>query len=396
MGVASVIEGRKAREFESQYSFPYEIVVHDDEADKYAADHPDSVQLAYEGMIEATELAYDDIRAGHPEWKSGTKEALRRAPGVKEWFPYLNTDLSLYFLSYPKENLLVPGIPLPEDLKEWQNLLIGIGIRERMARFKSSTIDAAIAHAEKEGVNGQRFNQLELGCGNGRNALTILREIIELGHNAHFTLLDSQSVSLERAVQYATEMNIPGDNYQIMEGDLFSINGILIKKVGGTAIGSTTSGVNLDSISSLDIPVRFHRINDSGVTGCYAFEDEWEQSEVSSFGPALDTPLRRAGQITLMQEIWKYLEKGGSYMRDSMNLVNPINPDGQLPLVDYLRHVINWQGLVPTTIHGDQGIEGEIGMLPMIEKAQLSGLAKVIVHISPNGVFNCYELLKAA
>ena len=369
-----------------KYSFEYEVRMRDDVADKYAKKYPEKVQMAYEGMLEARDLSRDALEKGidifsDPRNNPGKVEALRRAPGLKEWFPYTKTDLALYFLYYPLESQLVPGIPLPKDLEGWQCLPIGIGLRERANMVHNVTLERSKEYHERN--KEKKFVQFVVASGNGRHALCTLKEARDKEHNNHVLLLDNNPDALSHAQKYASDMELT-EHCEIVEGDIFSFDGVLMK--------DDTTNELVKMPEDLLVP----QIVDIGATGCYAYEDDWmQEGEISTFGEPQS--VKRPGQITLMKQLWEHVEPGGSYLRDSANLVNPHKPEeGKSPLLEYLDWSITWNGLIPATIHGNHGVEGEFGILPMIEKANLPGLYKVVIHITPSGVFNGYELFKKA
>jgi hypothetical protein len=236
--------------------------------------------------------------------------------------------------------------------------------------------------------------------GNGRHAAITRSQANAAGLNGRLFNFEQNLEAQNRFIGYCQFLGLEEEQYYAVPSDILAEEGIIIgNKLGNAALSMMDENPQqLLSDNQFGIPYHFAHITDCGGTGCYPhLEDGWEDKGISSFGGALSTQSRRAGQITAKRNIWKHVAGGGSYMFDSMNLVDPLNPNnGQLPLIDYLRYVIGWKGLVPSTIRGDCGIKNEIGIFPIIKQAGLKDLDKILVHVQPHVVFNCYELLKAA
>ncbi|MCL2280918.1 hypothetical protein FWC31_03475 [Candidatus Saccharibacteria bacterium] len=417
--------GLSSGEF-GEYSFDSETMNHPEVGDKWVEDHPKDRKTAEEGMKEAVELLIEAFEAGvddlsDPRKNRASKRALERAPSLPQWLQHRGSDDGLFIMYYPEEEELVPGILLPEDLKPWQCLQIGIALRERAQFVHNDTMRKIKEH---HAAGKGQFTQLVVASGNGRHALRTLKEALDLGYDCRTVLLDNNPEALLRANEYAIEMGV-ADYCQIIEGDLFSREGILAGKIGAKAISSTNITrdlvpINSPLISYANIPAIFSQILDIGGTGCYAMEDEWVQNgDISSFIPQ-PMGLKLAGQKTLKRNMLELLSPGGSLLSDSVNLVHPEHPEkGIMPLIPYLEYVLRWKGLVPTTVCGIQGLEGEsilektkanmpglekivshwlekeFGILPMIEGANLSDLVKVTAHNIPSGGFTIYEYKKS-
>jgi hypothetical protein len=312
--------------------------------------------------------------------------ALKTCPQLARWLPLMRTSMALDALYNPGAKQITPAEPMGDDLYHWLcNLDIGIGLRERAAIEVDLLKQVFTEHHKKK--NGQAAQALILASGSGKYPLTAaVGASIDHGvAEPNLIFIDKDADALLR-----TERNAKDSGYgtfEIVEGDILDIKEIKITKIGAEAIRATDyDAAAFRWHDQKDIPVTYDVVSAIGIME-YLPRLNWEMKfAISSFDHKATDVLCRAGMQQLASIAWSHVTPGGFFIFSSINLVDPNRPphDGELPLIDYLRYAIGWNGLRPTT---------ENDILAMVHESALNP-DFLGIHRSPHGIFNIYELHK--
>jgi SAM-dependent methyltransferase len=373
-----------------RYDFSVEVITHDYAADKFTA--PEEKKRIDIGVLEATNegkrFVLEGGDLGDRKNNYGLRLALRTCPQLVRWLPLMRTSMALDALYNPGARQITPAEPRGDDLYNWLcNLDIGIGLRERAVVEVNLLKQAFTEHHRKN--NGRTANALILASGSGKYPLTAaVGASVDNGiAEPNLVFMDKDAEALLR-----TERNAKDSGYgkfEIVEGDILDTEEFKISKIGAGAIRSTDyDAVAFGWHDQKCLPVKYDTVSAIGLME-YLPRLNWEmESAISSFGHKDTDVLYRAGTQQLAQTAWSHVKPGGLFIFSSINLINPNRPnDGELPVIDYLRYAIGWNGLRPTTENDKNGI------LPMVNESSMNP-DFMRIHRSPHGIFNIYELHK--